>query len=335
MHAAERGEWVDPKHRTTTVSSWSELWLPSLSVKPKTEADYESILRVHVVPRWGPVRLTQLSRTEVGTWLQNLTKANGEPQSSATKRKVENVFSAMLTAAVNDGRLPRHPLHATHGARGQSLTETVHSAKQHRYLSHQQVRHLVASTDEHYRPLVQLLAYTGLRIGEALALRVRDYDALHGRLTVARTQTEVHGEVLYGPPKTHQVRHVVLPPHVRPIVAGLPADRGPSDHLFLTPDGEHVVYSRFARSVWVRAVKASGLAPLSLHDLRHTAASLAVSSGANVKAVQRMLGHVSASMTLDTYAGLFTEDLESVADRLSEGALAADQKSNLVPIRSF
>jgi integrase len=52
------------------------------------------------------------------------------------------------------------------------------------------------------------------------------------------------------------------------------------------------------------------------HDLRHTAASLAVSAGANVKAVQRMLGHAEASMTLDTYADLFDADLDEVADRL-------------------
>jgi integrase len=63
------------------------------------------------------------------------------------------------------------------------------------------------------------------------------------------------------------------------------------------------------------------------HDLRHTAASLAVSAGANVKAVQRMLGHASAAMTLDVYAGLFGDDLDAVADRLDATgrAAAADQ----------
>jgi site-specific recombinase XerC len=52
------------------------------------------------------------------------------------------------------------------------------------------------------------------------------------------------------------------------------------------------------------------------HDLRHTAASLAVSAGANVKALQRMLGHAKASMTLDTYADLFDDDLDAVAASL-------------------
>ena len=62
---------------------------------------------------------------------------------------------------------------------------------------------------------------------------------------------------------------------------------------------------------------------LTAHALRHTAASLAISAGANVKAVQRMLGHASAAMTLDVYADLFDSDLDTVADRLDELHLQA------------
>ncbi|WP_425302631.1 tyrosine-type recombinase/integrase [Nocardia wallacei] len=57
---------------------------------------------------------------------------------------------------------------------------------------------------------------------------------------------------------------------------------------------------------------------VTAHDLRHTAASLAVSAGANVKAIQRMMGHQSAAMTLDVYADLFDDDLDTVADRLEQ-----------------
>jgi hypothetical protein len=73
------------------------------------------------------------------------------------------------------------------------------------------------------------------------------------------------------------------------------------------------------RSWFLNARTQAGLERLTPHDLRHTAASLAVSSGANVKAVQRMLGHKSAAMTLDTYADLFDDDLDAVAMRLDAG----------------
>ncbi|WP_207922880.1 tyrosine-type recombinase/integrase [Micromonospora sp. KC606] len=70
------------------------------------------------------------------------------------------------------------------------------------------------------------------------------------------------------------------------------------------------------------AAASVGLAGLTPHDLRHTAASLAVAAGANVKAVQRMLGHASASMTLDVYADLFGDDLDAVATRLDKAVAA-------------
>ncbi|WP_244298605.1 tyrosine-type recombinase/integrase [Micromonospora cremea] len=75
-----------------------------------------------------------------------------------------------------------------------------------------------------------------------------------------------------------------------------------------------------------RAAQWIGLAGLTPHELRHTAASLAVAEGANVKAVQRMLGHASAAMTLDVYADLFEDDLDQVAGRLDRaaGRAAAD-----------
>jgi integrase len=83
----------------------------------------------------------------------------------------------------------------------------------------------------------------------------------------------------------------------------------------------------FRRRVFDRAAELVGLAGLKPHELRHTAASLAVAEGANVKAVQRMLGHASAAMTLDVYADLFEDDLDQVADRLDRAATRAGADS--------
>lgn len=97
----------------------------------------------------------------------------------------------------------------------------------------------------------------------------------------------------------------------------------PDELVFSTPAGAPLRNTNFRRRHWDKAVQAAGLDGLSPHDLRHTAASLAVAAGANVKAVQRMLGHASATMTLDVYAGLFGDDLDTVADLLDEGARRA------------
>jgi hypothetical protein len=94
--------------------------------------------------------------------------------------------------------------------------------------------------------------------------------------------------------------------------------------VFAAAGGGPLRSSNSRQRVWVPAVTAIGLPTLRVHDLRHAAASVAVGSGANVKAVQQMLGHASAAMTFDVYAGLFADDLDAVADRLDEAARQGD-----------
>jgi integrase len=105
------------------------------------------------------------------------------------------------------------------------------------------------------------------------------------------------------------------------------AGPGSDELVFRSPKDGQLRNSNFRDRFFDEAVVVCGLDGLTPHDLRHTAASLAVAAGANVKAVQRMLGHASAAMTLDVYAGLFGDDLDAVADRLDQAVFgrAADQ----------
>jgi len=88
---------------------------------------------------------------------------------------------------------------------------------------------------------------------------------------------------------------------------------------------EYVLVGGFAARMHgaTRPTRDVDVTPSTPHDLRHTAASLAVASGATVKSVQRMLGHASAAMTLDVYSGLFDDDLTALADRMDAAARAA------------
>jgi integrase len=98
------------------------------------------------------------------------------------------------------------------------------------------------------------------------------------------------------------------------------AGKPPDALIFVSRRGAVLRNLNFRRDDFDPAATAVGLDGLTPHELRHTAASLAVSAGANVKAVQRMLGHASAAMTLDVYSGLFEDDLDGVAERLDVGA---------------
>ena len=187
------------------------------------------------------------------------------------------------------------------------------------FLTHQQVDQL-AQACAPYDTLVRVLAYTGIRWGEAAALRVGRVDLERRRLSIYEATSEVGGKVIFGTPKTHKLRVVPFPAFLASPLTELIAGRGPDELLFTAPGGGVLRNTNFRSRVFEHAKADLGLSALRIHDLRHTAASLAVAAGANVKVVQRMLGHASAAMTLDVYTGLFAEDLDSVAERLDVAA---------------
>jgi integrase len=172
--------------------------------------------------------------------------------------------------------------------------------------------------------VVLVLSYCGIRWSEMAALKVGRVDLIRRRLDVAQAVTEVNGGRLeWGTPKSHERRSVPIPRFLGDELTAHLAGRTEDDLVFTAPMGG-VLRNRVARRDWFdRAVAAIGEPDLTPHELRHTAASLAVSAGANVKAVQRMLGHASAAMTLDRYTDLFDEDLDAVAERLDAVARSA------------
>jgi integrase len=109
---------------------------------------------------------------------------------------------------------------------------------------------------------------------------------------------------------------VPLPAFLLPYLARRCEAKARDALLWSSDDGTHLRRPHPTSGWFAKAVTASRVPRVTPHDLRHTAASLAVSAGANVKAVQRMLGHASAAMTLDVYADLFDDDLEAVATAL-------------------
>ena len=157
------------------------------------------------------------------------------------------------------------------------------------------------------------------------ALSSERVDFERRRLDISVAVTEVRGALVWGTPKNHESRSLPVPALA---LSGLAqrARVSPSPAtLFRGADGGVVRAGNFRSRVFSRALARCRAADptfpqITIHDLRHTAASLAVASGANVKAVQRMLGHASAAMTLDVYADLFDDDLDAVANAMDRHA---------------
>ncbi len=300
-----RGLWVDPVLGRLSVDAWSRTFLEGLAhLKPSTRERYVVALRAHILPTFGNVPLARVAYTDVATWVQGLIDKGLSP---ATVRYAHRVLSLLLDNAVKDGRLTSNP------AAGVRLPRVVTSER--RFLTVDEVERL-AEHAEPYSILIRVLAYTGLRWGEAAALRARRVDLSRRRIEVAEATAEVRGKVVVGTPKNHQRRSVPVPRFLVDELASALYDKASDDLVFTAPGGGFLRNTNFRHRVFDRAAAAAGLSGLTPHELRHTAASLAVAAGANVKAVQRMLGHSSAAMTLDVYAGLFGDDLDDLADGL-------------------
>lgn len=300
-----RGLYIAPSAGKVTVQVWAVKWLGGLShLKVSTAARYEGIVRVHVLPRWGRWPLGAVTHADIGAWMTTLTAQGLAPGSV---RQIHRVLSLVLDLAVRDGGLARNPAVGVRLPRPRR-DEPV-------FLTMAQVERLAVEGGENGAQLL-CLSLTGLRFGEFAGLRVRRLDVVRRRLTVAESVTEVGGRLVWSTPKTHQTRRVPVPRTLLPHLTAASEGKSPDDLLFTAPAGGALRLRNWRRMVFDPACCRAGLVGVSPHDLRHTAASLAISAGANVKAVQLMLGHASAAMTLDVYAGLFADDLDAVADGL-------------------
>lgn len=320
------GSYVDPKSSKVTFAEMGEKWLDSRhDLRQSTWWKYRGLLDNHVNVKWGGRPLNAIHREDVALWVADLLKSKdkgGSGLGPSQARHAYRVFSMVL-----DWCVPRRIL--VNPARGVKLP--VRPDAEHVYLTYEQVETLADAAAvlrtkydrptagaEINRALILLLAYTGLRWGEAAALRVGRVDLAKRRIRVVVTFFEVGGVQHEGPPKTGKKRTVSFPaslvPVLRPLVTGRQAD----DLLFTTGRGQSLRANNWRVREFNAALKAAdlGVVGLTPHKLRHTAASLAIAAGADVKVVQQMLGHADAAMTLNVYGHLFPDRLDEVADVL-------------------
>jgi integrase len=227
-------------------------------------------------------------------------------------------------------------------ARNELPSEQV---REMQYLTHQQLLDLAQRAGK-YRTLTLVLGYCGLRFSEASGLRRGN--VRNGKLVIRESATWVAGKgMVTSGTKTGKVREVAVPPPVwTRLLTELPAD--PDALVFFGRKGANLTLGQY-RWVFDKAVRdlrelaeaqrradieageldehgqprTPEFPAISPHALRHSAASLLISTGANIKVVQRQLGHATASMTLDRYGHLYSDDLTAAATALGDAMQAA------------
>lgn len=324
------GTWVHPMKSAITFGAMADRWIATkTSRSPKTVAGYRSILDTIVLPRWRDVPLRDIRYDDLQVWTSGLStdgsvRFEGKGLSASRVRQTHQLVGAVLKFAVRAKHLPANP------ADGVELPRLPESEQ--RYLTHEQL-HRVAVASGRLRTLVLVLGYCGLRFGEAAALQVSDVDLTARRIRVRRSVTYVRKTGLVeGPTKNHSSRTVPVPAFVTRLLASDIGDRGASELVFVSARNGGYLTLGQARYAFEKATAAvDGCNGVRLHDLRHTCASLAISAGANVKVVQRLLGHKTAVLTLDRYGHLFPDDLDAVADAFDAAAEATAGDLRAIP----
>lgn len=327
------GSWTDPKGGSTTVLSVYERWIEGINVSDRTRSDYRELWNSVVGPQWGMTQLRHVTPSALTAW----TRTIAGHYSASRVRKAFTVFNQILDWAVSDALIGHNPATRAKEMSGKKgLLPTVTKDRENTYLNHEQVRALAEASGE-YSLMILVMAYTGVRFGEVTELRVKDVNLLTRRLHVRRAVSDVRGRLVVGPPKSGEPREIPIPEFLmEPLTQIVSAAMRQNDLLFTTGSGTQVRYSRWRSGFFNKAVDSAGLIGITPHSLRHTYAALAVQAGANVKVLQKAMGHSDIRLTLDTYGGLFGDDLDALAQRMDEAAsqdASTMNGSSMVPLR--
>jgi len=299
-----------------TVAAYLESWLNDSvrgHVRPSTFYRNESIVRLHIKPALGRLKLSALNPAQV----QALYRAKlDEGLSPTTVHRVHEVLYTALKQAAKWDLAPRNICEAVSVPRRPRPDIRPLNPRQARIF-------LQATKGDHYEAFFVLALTAGLRLGELRGLCWDAVDLEDGRLQVKQTLVRAGNGLVFGEPKTARGRVVALTPcaveslkshRSRQKAAGLYADDG---LIFLSPragkpvDHRHLTY-RYFRPILERA----GLPRIRLHDLRHSCATLLLSKNVNPKIVQELLGHANIGMTLDTYSHILPGMMAPAVDAM-------------------
>lgn len=294
------GEITAPGRNEQPLHTYADLWLATLKGKAPGTIDLSTIaLKNHVLPRWGHMRPSDVKPPGVQRWITE--NCNSEAQATRNLRCLKGL---LLLAGVRERDLP------TIGIKKPAKSKAVHN-----YLTFAQLTVLANATrTEQHRTIIFTLGLAGMRWGELAGLRTLDYHADTRTALLRQNATIVRGRlVLSDTLKTGKSRRVIIPGVAGELLERQAEGRGQLEPILPGTSGGYMLRPK-GNSWYNGALKRAQLIDptiptLRLHDLRHTAASLMVATGAHVKLVQTQLGHASAAMTLDVYSDLFPEDL--------------------------
>jgi len=304
----QRGDWVEPKDSKILVADfWDDFLSAQVHLREKTRERYKTTWTRRIKPHWGNRRLGAIDREGIVEWVSEMSATDP----AATVRHTVVVFNRMLNHAVKNRRIRLNPY--------QSISLPPLPPPRERILTAEEVFRLTDAFPQD-RQIVLGLTFLGLRWSELAGLRVRNVDFGTRRVYIIERVTEVKGQLDFDVPKSKaSIRYVPIPKLMVPILKDLVVGKSPNDHVFTTPTGEVLRVGNWRRRIkWNTTVAELGLEGITPHDLRRTYGSLARKAGADLRYIQKTMGHSSITVTASVYAHLYDDELDTVADALDD-----------------
>ena len=284
----------------TLFSEFYQQWFESKkrSIKVSTAVSIESSFRLHIMPFFGNMHLSEIKPIYIQEWVNNMSEKDLAP---ATVCRCYRYLRSCLRQAYFWELIAENP------CRSIILPRINHEELV--FLEPHKIATLLEEAHEPARTLFAVLAFTGLRLGEALGLAWKHINFQDGLINVERAWSSLG---IMQEPKTRSSRRAIPISPTLAITLGQHYERegkpDPEDFLF-SYDGTQPLDQSNVRSEFVATVSRCGFEHVTIHSLRHSLASALLASGASIKALQRCLGHASAMMTLNIYSHLIPEEL--------------------------
>ncbi len=318
-----RGDWIDPNRGRELFGQWADTWLETIGDrKPKTRESYESIVSKHLRPRFGRAPIAAIDYPTVLAYVAELRAAGVAPK---TIRNIRDVMRLIFKLAIRSGALKSNPVEDVAVGQTQRGEMVFLEPEQIMDLAREvtkppaRYRRGERRTDGYpeYGLFVRFAAFTGLRAGEIVGLRVKDLQLMRRRVHVHQSASEAYGQLQIVPTKTYERRSVPIPKSLTDDLTVQVAGKPQDDYVWESPQGGPFRYSNWMKRHFKPAVERS-LAPNAtrFHDLRHTYAALLIAQGAHPRAIMERMGHSTITVTLDNYGHLFPKLDEALDDAL-------------------
>ena len=325
----DQGAYLSPDRMT--VNEWLDIWVSDYlgNTKPHTKKSYQSIIKNHINPAIGAIKLTSLTPMHVQKLINSIRSTKktmlGDKVNPKTVKNVHGVLHSALNQAVQCGLIRMNPADRT-------ILPKRTKADIH-VLDEQQLLTFFEAIEGHpFQYLYMTDLFTGMRQSELLGLQWPDIDFDAKTITVKRQLQYLgsqHGGYQYSTPKNNKSRLIMLPDIAAQALRNQKAKQSelrlavgeawcnPDSLVFTNELGEHIKHDVVYRNL-KRIFAQMGVPDMRFHDLRHSYAVISLQSGCDVKTVQENLGHYAAAFTLDTYGHVTEQMRRENADKINQ-----------------